>query len=101
LPPPGQEGRGSYVWVPNPSSDNRRGNVPVQEQLDTQMFVADVAEEDNDGSAETSSQELYEDPFAADIADLPDGDDNNERVTEDIGRVACVIYFYNVLLCYH
>lgn len=87
--------------MPNPSSDNRRGNVPVQEQLDTQMFVADVAEEDNDGSAETSSQELYEDPFAADIADLPDGDDNNERVTEDIGRVACVIYFYNVLLCYH
>jgi len=88
LPPPGQEGRGSYVWVPNPSSDNRRGNVPVQEQLDTQTFVADVAEEDNDGSAETSSQELYEDPFAADIADLPDGDDNNERVMEDIGRVA-------------
>ncbi|KIM90073.1 hypothetical protein PILCRDRAFT_1446, partial [Piloderma croceum F 1598] len=81
-------GRGSYVWVPNPSSDNHRGNVPVQEQLDTQTFVADVAEEDHDGSAETSSQELYEDPFAADIADLPDGDDNNERVTEDIGRVA-------------
>ncbi|KIM72005.1 hypothetical protein PILCRDRAFT_16525 [Piloderma croceum F 1598] len=88
LPPPGQEGRGSYVWVPNTGSDNNCHDVPVQEQLDTQTFVADVAEEDNDGSVETASEELYEDPYAADVRDFPDGDDNNEREMEDIGRVA-------------
>ena len=51
MPPPGQEGRGSYVWVPNTGSDNNHGDVVVQEQLDTQTFIADVDEEDNDGSA--------------------------------------------------
>ena len=78
--------------MPNTGSDNNRGDEPVREQLNTQTFVADVPEEDNDGSAETASEELYEDPYAADIADFPDGDDNNEREMQDIGRVACIIY---------
>jgi hypothetical protein len=100
LPPPGQEGRGSYVWVPNTGSDNNRHDVPVQEQLDTQTFVADVAEEDNDRSVETASEDLYEDPYAADVGDFPDGDDNNAQEMEDIGRAACVIYLL-CSLCYH
>jgi len=75
--------------MPNTGSDNNCGDEPVWEQLNTQTFVADVPEEDNDGSAETASEELYEDPYAADITDFPDGDDNNEREMQDIGRVAC------------
>ena len=95
MPPPGQEGRGSYVWVPNTGSDNNRGDVAAEEQLDTQTFVADLDEEDNDGSAQTASEELYEDPYAANIVDFDDRDDNNEQEMEDIRQVACIIY----LLC--
>jgi len=96
LPPPSQEGRGSYVWVPNTGSDNNHGDVPVQEQLNTQTFIA---EEDNDGSAQTASEELYKDPYAADIADFLDSDDNNEQEMEDIGWVTCIIYLFIMFFC--
>jgi hypothetical protein len=89
MPPPGQEGRGSYVWVPNLNLDDDHGDAPAQEQHDAQGFVDDIAEEDYDGPQQ--AEEEYIDPYAADVAEFPDGGDGDERGNsadeEEVGDV--------------
>jgi hypothetical protein len=68
MPPSGQEGCGSYVWVPYHDQDKERENVFLEEQQAGVDFMDDVTEEDNDGSAHT--QEEYEDVYTPDDIDV-------------------------------
>ena len=68
MPPPGQQGRGSYVWVPN--TLNAEDDAVDEEQLDAENLFDDMAVEDNNGSAQT--EEDYVDPYAAEIDDFPE-----------------------------
>jgi hypothetical protein len=63
-PPLGQEGRGSYVWIPH------------HEELNNEDLVDVAADEDNDGSAKT--EEEFVAPYAADEAEFPEGSDIDE-----------------------
>ena len=76
MPPPGQEGRGSYVWVPDPNLEDDHDDPAAQEQHDAQEFVEDIAEQDHHGS---QAEEEYIDPYAADVAEFPDGGDGGEQ----------------------
>ena len=87
-PPPGQEGRGSYVWVPH--------DAPIKEQHE-EGFLDVAAEEDNDGSMKT--EEEYIDPYAADKGDFPEGGDidepgisADEEGTKNVGQIAYVLH---------
>jgi len=72
-PPFGQEGRGSYVWVPYDDQDKKSDNASLEEQQADADFVDDIVEEDDNGSAHT--QEEYEDLYALE-------DDDVERFKE-------------------
>jgi hypothetical protein len=74
MPPPGQQGRGLYVWVPNTS--NAKDDAVDEEQLDAENLFDDMAVEDNNGSAQT--EEDYVDPYAAEIDDFPEDIDVDE-----------------------
>ena len=52
MPPPGQQGHGSYVWVPN--TLNAEDDAVDEEQLDAENMFDDMAVEDNNGSAHIS-----------------------------------------------
>ena len=71
MPPPGQQGRGSYVWVPE-VSDTAAVN---EEQFEADKLVDDMAIDDNDGSAQT---EDYLDPYAAEVNDFPEMENVDE-----------------------
>jgi len=81
-PPSGQEGRGSYVWVPYRDQDDDASPV---EHVD---FVDDVAEDDNDGSAHT--QEEYEDVYTPDNVDVEQFEESGviDEEAEGIGQIA-------------
>ena len=74
MPPPGQQGRGSYVWVPNTS--NAEDDAVDEEQLDAENLFDDMAMEDNNGSAQT--EEDYVDPYAVEIDEFPEDIDIDE-----------------------
>jgi hypothetical protein len=92
-PPPGQQGRGSYVWVPDAAQDAEVEDQLVDEQLDAENLADDMAEEDNEGSAHT--EEEYFDPHAAELEDFPGGDDVNEAGIgdDDAEKITCVVLF--------
>jgi hypothetical protein len=88
-PPPGQEGRGSYVWVPDTVRDEQSDDAFATKQCGSEDFVDDVADNDNNGSANTDKE--YEDEYAADYI----GDDNVSESggvvvedTENMGPIA-------------
>ena len=88
MPPPGQRGRGSHVWVPD--TLNVEDDTVDKEQLDVENLFDNMAMEDNNGSAQTSvamvvtvarlaqTEEDYVDPYAAEIDDFPEDIDVDE-----------------------
>jgi hypothetical protein len=82
-PPSGQEGRGSYVWVPYHDQDKEIDDVFLEEQQAGVDFVDDVAEEDNNGSAHT--HEEYEDVYTPDDVDIEQFEESGVVDEEDEG----------------
>jgi len=83
-PPFGQEGRGSYVWVPYHDQD-QESDDEEQHAVD---FVDDIADEDNDGSAHT--QEEYEDIYIPEDIDVEQFDESgvaDEEEEEGTGQI--------------
>ena len=76
MPPPGLEGRGSYVWVPHQVADVE--HAPVEDEVNVSKFLDDVAEERDDRMTGTDEEEEYVDPHAADYTDFPEGVDLDE-----------------------
>src|ERR1700683_2180278 len=75
-PPPGQEGLGSYVWIPHAD--------PNEEDVDnTQDFIEDVAMEDDDGSALTEEEDADEIEGVADPEEYEEEDENTEANEEE------------------
>jgi hypothetical protein len=74
MPPPGQQGRGSYVWVPDIL--NAEDNAGNEDQLDAENLFDDMAVEDNDGSTQT--EEDFVDPYAVEIDDFSEDIDVDE-----------------------
>jgi len=86
--PPGQEGRGSYVWVPHTEYD-KSDNASVAEQGGADDNVDDIAEEGDNGSAHT--EEEYEDDYAADDTEDDNVGESAVMVDEDVeneGQIA-------------
>ena len=84
-PPSGQEGRGSYVWVPYHDQDQESDD---EEQHATVDFVDDIADEDNDGSAHM--QDEYEDIYIHEDLDIEQFDESGitDEEEEGTGQIA-------------
>ena len=75
LPPPGLDGRGSYVWVPH--------DTPVEEENTPTNLTDHIAEDRMTGS---DDEDEYIDPHAADYTDIPkdiDFDNSHISVNEE------------------
>ena len=90
-PPPGQQGHRSYVWIPDILDAEDRDTITA-EQLNTDNLVDDMVRADNDESEQTEKD--YVDPYAAEIEDIPEGNDVNEagigKEDEDVMYVVCL-----------
>lgn len=92
MPPSGQEGRGSYVWVPYHGQVQGGDDVVLEEQQVAVDFVDDITDEDNDGSAHT--QEEHEDIYIPEDVDVEQfdesgiADDEEEGEEEGTGQIA-------------
>jgi hypothetical protein len=75
LPPPGLDGRGSYVWVPH--------DAPVEEENTPTNLTDHIAE---DRMTSSDDEDEYIDPHAADYMDIPediDFDNTHISVNEE------------------
>jgi hypothetical protein len=75
LPPPGLDGRGSYVWVPH--------DAPVEKENTPTNLPDHIAEDRMTGS---DDEDEYIDPHAADYTDIPediDFDNTHISVNEE------------------
>ena len=78
MPPPGLEGCGSYVWVPQVAVQVADfEHAPVKDEINISNLLDNVAEECNDKMTGTDKEE-YVDLHTADYTNFPKGLDLNE-----------------------